>query len=445
MKKVDILKDDINSLIVRYMIPSVAGMLGLSLCIFLDTFFIGRGVGNLGLAALNIGIPVYSLFSCIGLLFGVGGATALSVSIGKKNYSAANKIFTFSIISTFIIGIIITLFGTIFLEDIAWTLGATENTIELVKEYVGVLMVMALGFVMASVLNVFVRNDGNPKLSMWAVIAANLTNIVLDYIFIIPMGMGMRGAAIATSLAQIVAIIILLMHFILKKNNIKFVFTMDVFNYAHRIVSNGLPSLVLEISAGALIFIFNIVVGKISGDIGLSAYSIISNSALIVVAILNGIAQGIQPILSVNYGAENLERVLETYKKAKIVAFTVGAISFGIALAKPSMIVSIFSSSKGELLDITVLGLRLYFIAFLAMGINIVNVGFLQSIEKSKISTILSVLRGIVLVLIIISLFAYFLGLKGVWMTIPVVETITIGISTILIKRDEEIYFKSKS
>lgn len=440
MKEVNLQKEKISKLVIRYMIPSVIGMLGLSMCILLDTMFVGRGVGNLGLAALNVGIPIYSIFNSLGMVFGVGGSTALAISIGKKKYNSINEIFTFSIIGAVVIGIIISILGVIFLEEVAFTLGASKETLPLVKDYIVVILSCSMAFIVMNTLGAFVRNDGNPKTAMWAVISANITNIILDYIFIIPLEMGMKGAALATAISQFVGISVLLLHFITKKNKIKFSLEFLTFRHAKRIVLNGIPSFVTEISTGAVIFIFNVVIGKISGDIALSAYSIISNVALVFVAIFNGITQGIQPILGVNYGAKEFNRVVEVYKLTRKIALICGIIFFILGIINPKLIVSIFSTNANEVMEIATHGINLYFIGFIFMGINIVNIGFLQYIEKSKISTIISFIRGFILTIVVITILSKILGIDGVWITVPIVEIITLILSTILIKKDVEFF-----
>ena len=442
MKKVSLLEDSIGSLAIRYMIPSVLGMLGLSLCIFFDTMFIGRGIGNLGLAALNVGIPIYSIFNSIGFIFGVGGATALSISIGKGRYDSANRIFTFSLISSFIAGLVFSVFCLVFLEKFSYFLGASESTLPLVKDYLSAILFFGISFVIIQTLSVFIRNDKNPKLVMWAVISSNITNIVLDYIFIFPLNLGMRGAALATSIAQLVGISILVFHFICKKNTIHLQIKeyRKSFKYAKRIVVNGIPSLVNEMSAGVVIFIFNTVLLRIGGVDAVSAYSIISNVALIFLAIFNGISQGIQPIISVNYGANKIDRVMGGFKFARKIALVSGIIFYIIGVSNPEFIARIFSNNIEGILDITCNGIRIYFLAFIVMGMNIVSIGFMQSIERSRVSTTISLIRGFILIAIVIVIMSYLMGLTGAWLTVPIVEWITFIYTIIAIKRDKSIY-----
>lgn len=438
MRDEGILNDDINKLVLRYMVPSVLGMLGLSCCIFLDTMFIGRGIGNLGLAALNIAIPFFNIFSAISLLTGVGGATLLSINKGKKKYETIDEIFTLAIIVTIVVGILFSIICLLFINNIVSFLGATGIIFSYVKEYLEVILFGGVLFILSTTLNVFIRNDGNPKVSMWAIIGSNFTNIILDYILIFPLNMGMRGAAIATTIAQLAGISILLTHFLFKKNKMKFSIKKLKCTYLKRMLNNGFPSFILELCAGIVIIIFNIKLKEVSGDISISAYSIIVNFSLVIIAIFNGIAQGIQPIMSMNYGGQKYKRVIKTYRSGLKWIVILGTAFFLLGEIVPNAIINIFSESGSELKSIATTGIRIYFIALIPMGINIFNVGVLQSIEKSKTSTIISLLRGIILVVIFLEVLSIAFGLNGIWSTTPVVEIFTLIISTLCILKEKK-------
>ncbi|WP_195970733.1 MATE family efflux transporter [Clostridium thermobutyricum] len=438
MKNNDLLHDNLGKLVLDYMIPSILGMLGLSCCIFLDTMFIGRGMGERGLAALNLGIPFFNIFAAISLLTGIGGATLLSINIGKKKYETLNEIFTLSIFITIIISLLITVFGLYFINDIIRLLGASGIIFTYVKEYLEVIFWGSILFILSLTLNVFVRNDGSPKISMWAIIGSNITNIILDYILIFPLNMGMRGAAIATTTAQLVGIIILAFHFIMKKNKIKISIKALNFRYSKRILANGFSSFIVELSAGVVIILFNIKLKELGGDISISAYSIIANFSLIVIAIFNGIAQGIQPIISTNYGGGKNNRVINTYKIGLKIIIIVGGVFFLLGIIDPYMIIKIFAKGNNKLDEIASLGIKIYFIAFIPMGINILNVGVLQSIESSKISTMISLLRGLILIIVFLEIFSLVFKLNGVWITTPVVEIVTFIISIYFMRKEKE-------
>lgn len=425
-KNLDLLKDKEITLLKKYMIPSVTGMLGLSVCILFDTMFIGHKLGDLGLAALNIALPTYNLYNAIGLAIGVGGATALSIAMGQKKHHKVNRIFTSAVFATIIFCLLINILEFFFLDKIVYMLGASDITFPLAKDYLKVILTFNSVFIFASSFIVFVRNDKNPKLAMHAVIVSNTTNIVLDYVFIYIFNMGMFGAALATVIGQVMALLVLSIHFIKKNNSMHLELGGINIEHIGRVLKNGVPSFLTEISAGFVIFIFNIVIYKFEGDLGVSAYGIITNIVLIFVAIFNGVAQGVQPLISVNYGAKKEERVLEFLKLTRRIALVLGVVFLSLGLLFPDEMIGIFTSDRGRLLEITKQGIYLYFIAFLFNGINMVNVAYLQAVEKSKESSLLSSLRGLVFIILFISILPRVLGVDGVWLTIPSAEGITL-------------------
>lgn len=425
-KKLDLLHDKESTLLRKYMIPSVAGMLGLSVCILFDTMFIGHKLGELGLAALNIALPTYNLYNAIGLAIGIGGATTLSIAMGQKKFHKVNRIFTSAVFAAIIFCIIINLLEFFFLDNIVYMLGASEATFPLTRDYLKVILTFNSAFIFASAFIVFVRNDGEPKLAMYAVIASNTTNIVLDYVFIYIFNWGMFGAALATSIGQLVALAVLSIHFIKKKNTMHLEIGGINLEHIGRVLKNGVPSFLNEISAGFVIFIFNIVIFKFEGDLGVSAYGIITNLVLIFTAIFNGVSQGVQPLISVNFGAQKEERVKEFLRLTRRIVVILGVIFLGMGLLLPNQMISIFTSDTGKLLSITRQGIYLYFIAFLFNGSNIVNVAYLQAVEKAKESSLLSSLRGLIFIIIFIIILPRILGVYGVWLTIPSAELTTL-------------------
>ncbi|SHE35322.1 MATE family efflux transporter [Clostridium fallax] len=430
-KRPDLLNDNVESLVLKYMIPSVAGMLGLSACIFFDTLFVGKGIGDNGLAALNIAVPIFNFYNSIGYLLGVGGATTMSIAIGRKQHKKAHSIFTVSIIFSLIIGLIFTLGGIFFINPIARFFGASEELLPLVTDYLSIILYASILFILSITLNVFVRNDKAPKLAMWAVILGNFSNIILDYILIFPLDLGMKGAAIATITAPTISIIVLSLHFIRSHNSIHINFTNLTFEHSPKIFKNGASSLVMELSAGLIIFTFNLSVFKLKGDLGIAAYSIIANLSMIVTAIYYGVSQAIQPIISINYGADNKKRVLKAFKFANKIALAIGVLCFLLGLIFPKQLTSIFTNDRGELLKLTITGIKLYFMTFIFSGLNIVAITYFQCTEKTRFSTTLSFLRGIILVMIGVFILPKFLGIDGIWLTIPISEILTLIVAII--------------
>ncbi|MDB8804265.1 MATE family efflux transporter [Romboutsia sp. 1001216sp1] len=427
------LNSDINKLFYKYLINSVLGMLAVSFCILADTMFIGQGIGSDGLAALNICIPIFNLFNGLGLLFGMGGATALSISRGKGEIVESQRIFTKSIIIAILVGITLSTLGKIFTEKIGYILGANISNIYMVKEYLSGVLIFSFSYILAHTTSAFIRNDHNPRLAMIATVTSGLSNVILDYLLIFIFDMGIKGAGLATSIASLINLLILLTHFISKKCSLRFIkFKINVKDIS-RILFNGLPSFIVEISSGIVIFIFNLKLLNIVGNIGVSAYSIIANVSLVAAAIFTGISQAMQPIISVNYGANKIDRVKRVRKKGLKTSIIVGLSFYIIGILFPQFIVGVFTSEKGQIVDITVNAIRYYFLAFIFMGINIVNGAYYQSMEHRILSNVISLSRGIILIIIGITILPIFLGVNGVWLSAVFAEVLTLIITYIYV------------
>lgn len=425
-KKEILLTYKVEKIYYKYLFNSILGMLAVSFCILVDTMFIGRGIGSEGLAALNICIPIFNLFNGIGLLFGMGGATALSISIGKGNIKESKEIFTQTITISIITGIVVSVLGVFFKEKIGYLLGADNKTITLVKDYLSGVLFLSFSYILSHTISSFVRNDHNPKLAMISTIISGILNIILDYMFIFNFRMGMKGAALATSISSLVNVFILSTHFMKINCNLKFVNFKFTINRLGRILANGAPSFIVEISSGIVILIFNLSLLKMVGEIGVSSYSIIANVALVVSAIFTGIAQAIQPIISINFGANKYERVEKIKNMALITAFIVGFIFYIIGIFFPKEIVSIFTSEKGEIVYITVNAIKYYFVSFLIMGLNIVMGAYYQSKEYRVISNVISLGRGIVFLMIGILTLPYIFSVNGIWLSVVFAEALTL-------------------
>ncbi len=285
---------------------------------------------------------------------------------------------------------------------------------------------MSFSFMLVHTISSFVRNDNRPRLAMIATVIGGITNIILDYIFIFNFKMGMTGAALATSIASFLNLTILLSHFFSRKCSLKFIKVKFTVNRLSRILLNGTPSCIIELSSGIVIFIFNIAILNIIGDIGVSAYSIIANISLVCTAIFTGIAQAVQPIISINYGAKKLDRVKIVKKMALISAAIVGCSFYILGITFPNYIVSLFTSETGEIINITVNGIKYYFIGFLVMGFNIVLGSYYQSREYSGVSNFISLGRGIIFIVLGLVILPRLLGINGVWLTIIFSELMTL-------------------
>ena len=321
------------------------------------------------------------------------------------------------------------------MDDIAIMLGATNITRELIREYMDIVAFGFIPFTIGSTLQGFVRVDKNPKRAMIATIIGGMLNIVLDYVFVFPLNMGMFGAGLATVLSYIISTIILLTHFISKNNTLKLTYKCFKSSYIMRIINNGIPSFFIEMSTGIIIYLFNFQLLKFIGETGVTAYSIISNTAIIFISISNGISQTIQPIVSINVGAKKYSRAMELRKIAFYVAIVFGLISAICGFLFPEQIIKIFVTPTDEVNQIAIIAIRIYFIAFITMGANIVLGGYFQAIEMSKVAIFISLLRGLVIVGVMIFILPIIFGVNGIWLSVPLTEVITFGIALYVSKK----------
>ncbi len=439
----DINNQNITATFLKYVSLNVLSMFGLSLYVLADTFFVANGIGADGLVALNLAIPVYSFINGLGLMIGIGSATLFSIAIGKGRQDSLNRIFTQAFVAAAICGIVITACGLLFNRPLSIALGAEgEHIIEMTSTYLKMLMLFSCAFILNNLLVAFVRNDGDPRLAMIGMLSGCLFNIVFDYIFVFPMQLGIFGAALATGVSPIVSMAILSLHFLRKKNNFKLQKTKFKGAEVKKTMLTGLPSFIMEASSGIIIIVFNLTILRIAGDLGVAAYGIIANLALVCIAIFTGVGQGIQPILSHSYGAGRMDHVRHIYTGGAILAGILGLVFFLVGFFFPSQIASIFNSeNNAQLAALTVDGLRIYFFGFLFAGLNIVTTSFFASIAQPRPSFVISALRGFALIIPFVLLLPGFFGLNGVWMAGPATEILTLACALILVFR----FFKKHS
>ena len=269
----------------------------------------------------------------------------------------------------------------------------------------------------------FVRNDGNPKLSMIGMLTGSFSNIILDYIFIFPLNMGILGAVLATGLAPVISLIVLSKHWLTKQNQFHLVRIKPSFRLTGTIISLGVPSFITEMASGIVMIVFNTIILHLQGNIGVAAYGVVANLSLVVISIYTGIAQGTQPILSRAYGygdCESQKQILKYALKTMLV------ISFGIYLffllaANP--IVNTFNSEQNiQLQEIAVAGLKLYFTAIPFVGFNIIISSYFTSTENALPAQIISLSRGFLIIIPMAFFLSFILKMMGVWLSFPVTE-----------------------
>lgn len=413
-----------NSKFTKFITLSVLGMLGAVGTILVDTFFISQKLGPLGLAALNIALPVYGVLNGLGLMFGIGGATYYSISRAQSKKEQANNTYTTSLFIACIAGVIIWLVGLLAAEKISYLLGANSETIALCRPYLKVILCFGPWFILNHVFISFIRNDGNAHLPMAAMLIGNLANIVLDYLFMYPFHMGIFGSALATGLAPILGIMTSSIYYWTKSYH----FHLHRIQYSliSKIASLGFTSFVNEFSSGIVILVFNILILKVSGNMGVAVYGIVANYALIILAVFTGISQGTQPLVSESYGKGDYQMANRLYRSSLLVSLLFGAGVFIIFFIFASPLATVFNSEHNAILQqMAIKGMRLYFIGFMISGYNIITSVFFSATEKARLSSIISTMRGLIGIIIVAVIMAIVFHLNGIWLAFPVTELMT--------------------
>ena len=422
----------------RYTSLNVLGMIALSCYILADTFFVSLGLGADGLTALNLAIPVYSFIHGSGLMIGMGGGTRYSILKSQGNHQEADRVFTNVLYLAAVLAALFVAAGLLFAGDLVRLFGGTGAVFTMCRTYLRVILLFAPALLMNNELLCCVRTDGAPQLAMAAMIGGSLSNVVLDWVFIFPCGMGIFGAVFATGLAPIISMGILSPHFFRKKNQFRPVPCKPQLRRTARILSSGVPSLVTEVSSGIVIIAFNGLIMGLEGNTGVAAYGVIANLSLVVIAIYTGIAQGIQPILSRSYGAGDRAGLTIIMRCAMMTQVVVSLLIYGIVAAFAPQIAAVFNSEGSAALQaIAEQGLRLYFIACPFAGCNVVLSMYFTSTERPLPAHIISLLRGFFLILPLAFLLAWLGQMAGIWLAFPLTEFLVAALAASL-------YFHSK-
>ena len=410
----------------RYTALSVVGMLALSCYILADTFFVSKSLGTEGLAALNIAIPVYNFIHGTGLMLGMGGATRFSICRSRGAHREADEMFTNTLYMAAGFSVLFAALGLFFSGELAALLGADEEIFAMSRTYMQVLLLFSPAFILNDIFVCYVRNDGNPQLSMAATAGGSFSNIVLDYVFMFPLGMGIFGAVLATGLAPVIGIAIMSPHWLKASKGFHAVRTGLSAAHVRNNLALGFPSLLAQLSSGIVIIVFNAIILRLTGNTGVAAYGVVANLSLVIAAVYTGIAQGIQPLVSREYGKGNkkAQRSFLTWALYSMAVLSV-LLYAGIFL-EADPIARIFNSENDlRLQEIAVPGLKLYFTAILFMGYNVILSTYFTSVEKVIPAHVVSLLRGLLLIVPAAFVMASLWGMTGVWLAFPVTEGIT--------------------
>ena len=428
----------IRDLLMQYAVPAIIAMTASSLYNMVDSIYIGhiKDVGSYAISGLAVTFPLMNLATALGTLVGVGASTILSMLLGQRNYKAANKVLLNEVLLNIIIGLVFSVVTLSFLDPILMFFGASQNTLPFARDY---MVIILLGNVITHLyfgLNNMVRASGNPKLAMGLTVFTVVSNTIMDPIFIFVLDMGIKGAAIATVLCQLMALIYTARYFFNQNNYLhlpKFLrdYKLDI-RIAKDSLTIGMGPFLMNSAACIVTLFINQQMLKYGGDLAIGAYGIVNRISFFFIMINMGFNQGMQPIAGYNFGAGKYTRVKRVFKLTVICATIVSCVGFIVSEFMPNLAVSLFTNDL-ELKELADKGLRLTNLAFPLVGFQMVATNFFQSLGMVHKSILLSLSRQLLFLVPLIYFLPVFFGHRGVWMSFPIADTAAIVLSTILL------------
>lgn len=415
--------ENVGKLLIRYALPAIIAMTAASLYNMMDSIFIGHGVGAMAIAGLAITLPFMNIAAAFGSLVGVGASTLLSVKLGQKDMKSASQILGNVVLMNLIIGSLFTIVSLVLLDPILLFFGASETTLPYARDYMEVIL---LGNIVTHVymgLNEIVRASGYPRQAMFATLFAVCINGVLNYLFIFILDMGIRGAALGTICAQLLALGFIVLHLCNPKSFVHFrrgIWGMNT-HIVKGMLAIGMSPFLMNICSSFVVILINQGLKEYGGDMAVGAYGIVNRIVFVFLMVNMGFNQGMQPIAGFNYGARQLDRVMRILKYTICCAMTVTTVGFLISQLIPRQVIRLFTTDD-SLIEIAVYGLRVGTALFPLVGFQMVASSFFQSIGMAKKAIFLSLTRQLLFLIPCLLFLPPFFEATGVWVSIPVAD-----------------------
>ena len=419
----------------KYVSQNIFGLLGTSCYILADTYFIAQAAGTDGVTLLNLCLPIYNLICAFGSMIGLGAATRYAI-LRAQGDARAQRYFSNAIFSVCILAVPFMLVGIFRPDGLLRLMGGDADIVALGMNYARIFLMFTPFFMCNYVVASFVRNDGDPSLAMVATLSGSLFNVVFDYIFIFPMGLGLPGAALATAISPILSIAVCSAHFIKKSNTITFVRKAPSVRLLAQSCQLGISGFVGELSSGVTTTVFNFLLLRLAGNVAVAAYGVVANFALVATAIFNGVAQGAQPLVSQCYGKNEMAGARKLLLLGCGTALGLAALLYGVVFGYTDALTALFNSENSALMaEFAHSGMRIYFVGYFFAGCNIVAAGYLGAVNRPAEASITSLCRGMVAIVVCSLVLSALFGMNGVWAAFPVSEAITLALTVFLLKR----------
>ena len=426
--------ESIGKLLMQYAVPAIIAMTASSLYNMVDSIFIGQGVGTMAISGLALTFPLMNLSAAFGSLVGVGASTLISVKLGQRDYDTAQRVLGNVFVLNILLGLALTVVVMCFLDPILYFFGGSDQTVGYAHDYMQIIL---LGNVITHLylgLNAVLRSSGHPQKAMYATIATVVVNTILDPVFIYGFGWGIRGAAIATILAQMLSLAWQCRLFSDKDELLHF--HRGIFRLRRKIVFDslaiGMSPFLMNLAACFIVIIVNQGMKEHGGDLAIGAFGIVNRLVFIVVMIVMGLNQGMQPIAGYNFGAQQYGRVNKVLLLTIGYATVVTTFGFLVGMLAPELVVSIFTTDD-ELIALAARGLRITVMFFPIIGFQMVTSNFFQSIGMASKAIFLSLSRQMLILLPCLLILPRFYGLAGVWYSMPVSDLLASLIALVML------------
>lgn len=418
---VDLAEKKIGSLLLSYYIPAFVGVTATALYNIVDRIFIGQSVGHIALSGISVIFPIMIIIMGFGMLVGIGSAILTSIALGTQNRDRAEKVLGNAFFLMIAVSILVSIIGFAIKDPLLSSFGATSETLGYANDYLCIILAGSFFAIAGYGLNTTIRSEGNAKIAMVSMIISAVLNIILDAVFILGLEMGVKGAAYATVISQMVLTIWVILHFRRKRSIIK----LRLINIKpqplviKKILLAGMAPFIMQIANSLVQVIFNTQLIRYGGDIAVAAMGVVNSVVTMIIMSIIALNMASQPIIGYNFGAKNYMRVKETWILTMKCSTVISIITFILVQLFPGHIIMLFNNDP-ELLDKGTTGLRIFLTMLPIVGFQIVTGNYFQATGKSNIATAMTLMRQILLLLPLIIVLPGYAGLNGVWMSSPV-------------------------
>ena len=426
---------DLTKQFFKYVSQNIFGLLGTSCYILADTYFISQAAGTDGVTLLNLCLPVYNFIFAVGSMVGLGAATRYAI-LKAQGDERCQRYFSNAIFCACVLSVPFLLVGIFAPGGLLRLMGGDAGIMALGIPYARIFLMFTPFFMCNYIVSAFVRNDGDPSLAMVATLSSSLFNVVFDYIFMFPMGLGLAGAALATAVSPIISISICSRHFFQKDNTVQFVRQLPSPRLLAQSCQLGVSGFVGEMSSGVTTTVFNLLLLRLAGNVAVAAYGVVANYALVATAIFNGVAQGAQPLVSRCYGKNDAAGAHKLLLLGSGTALALAAALYVVLFGFTGPIVAVFNSENSALMaEYAFRGMRIYFLGYFFAGFNIVAAGYLGAVDRPAEASATSLSRGVAAIVACSLVLSALFGMNGVWAAFPASEAITACLTLFLLKR----------